>query len=220
VTPYAADSLYAGSKTNAEIAAAIQAREPCGICGKKHADVFWHEGYCTSRLEDGRYCPNPARMHQGKPTSFCERHGLKDRSAESGDASGGKVGHRADLVVKESQRHSETPSIFRQSAVALTPGGEVVPNVWKRAAFVEASAELAHELGQPESLASKPIREVRREGDSWFFPAETDTKEAEHRCDWLAGRAWCTCRGFLSHQHCRHAKKVTAIKTKEINERD
>lgn len=49
---------------------------------------------------------------------------------------------------------------------------------------------------------------IRREGNSWFLLPITDTTEAEHRVDLLAGRLYCTCQGFLRWQHCKHQDQV------------
>ena len=70
-----------------------------------------------------------------------------------------------------------------------------------RSAFIAASRELAEELGQL----------PRREGDSWFIPVETDRSEKEHRIDLLAGRLYCTCRGFIEHDHCKHLAQIRRL---------
>ena len=70
-----------------------------------------------------------------------------------------------------------------------------------RSAFIAASRELAEELGQL----------PRREGDSWFMPVETDRSEKEHRIDLLAGRLYCTCRGFIEYDHCKHLAQIRRL---------
>ena len=70
----------------------------------------------------------------------------------------------------------------------------------KSGAFMDASRELAEELGQ-----------FRREGNSWFMPVLSDTTETEHRIDWLAGRLYCTCRGFVEHHHCKHVGRIRRL---------
>lgn len=61
------------------------------------------------------------------------------------------------------------------------------------------------------TVATVPVVFVpgaRQEGNSWFFPARTDTEEAEHRVDRIGGQLFCTCRGFITWKHCNHADKV------------
>lgn len=50
------------------------------------------------------------------------------------------------------------------------------------------------------------LKGVRREGNSWYWPAVTDKSEDEHRVDLLVGNFFCTCQGFLRWRHCEHQK--------------
>lgn len=46
------------------------------------------------------------------------------------------------------------------------------------------------------------------EGRSFFFPSITDTDEPAHRADVIAGRIYCTCRGYLVRKSCEHVDIV------------
>ena len=52
---------------------------------------------------------------------------------------------------------------------------------------------------------------------TWLIEARTDKTEEEHRVDWLAGRLWCTCLGFINHKHCEH---VDGVKEYFMNEQE
>lgn len=56
----------------------------------------------------------------------------------------------------------------------------------------------------------------RRVGDSWIFESITDRTEPSHRVDLIAGRLYCTCRGYLVRKKCRHLDIVR----KEMNDEE
>lgn len=70
--------------------------------------------------------------------------------------------------------------------------------------FLRKSQELAEELGQ-----------FRREGDSIYFPSQSDQTEPEHRVDLLMGSLYCTCLGFIYRRHCPHVERVKRMTNNE-----
>ena len=46
------------------------------------------------------------------------------------------------------------------------------------------------------------------EDASWYFPANTDTDEDEHRVDLIGDHFYCTCRGFIHWRHCKHVERM------------
>jgi len=95
-------------------------------------------------------------------------------------------------------------SLFDQSKVALTPGGEVVSNPWKGHfreaqydAFMEASRPLAEMLGQ-----------VRRQGSSFYVGSRTRPGR-EYRVDLaIDNTPVCECEAFAFGRDCWHSKLI------------
>ncbi len=157
--------------------------ERCG--GRRHPALWKHAGQCTQKV-DGLFCTNDALPdRRGKPMMFCGEHSVEASTVY-------RNGHRP----VKAEMEGSTPS---GSAKNQAP------------AFLEASGELAAELGQPESL-EKPVppQELSPRTVRAFYVRSHSRPSQEHLVSLLPERLVCTCEAGQSGHKCRHKEAVEA----------